>query len=438
MQCLKSLVVSTDTDDHNSGLVSRVGRKKEMVHIQQFGRILDWFGPVSKNVTLPPLRSLLGPNEFLFPKKNPLPQTNLGGCPPEHAGAGTQKQSKKHAVRKRREENIRNRLSESNTDEGSIVDHSTPENTSTCSEYESKGNDDVYDYGGQLVDFAAVLPVELSMIIFFYFDEYDWPDLQSVCKSWAAIINMMQKKKRRAPSQTSSGIQNRDRGQQLREKRPGGRSSRNADPRTLPHLSRGNSTGDLLSKVKKPNKSSSASNQPVPALQHFKSSLLTRNRVGSSNVEGSPVLKDQSIYCMWDDEEKNDEDDSGLECTSEHCPKKTILDTIFDVLTKKWFHGELETTEATYLIQNYPQGTFLVRFSTNATHPGAFTVTRVAGGPSIGHIRITRSEDGKGRFIVNKDLVFDSLVETIENTRSLLGLTMSCPGSPYQKFFASS
>jgi len=219
------------------------------------------------------------------------------------------------------------------------------------------------------------------MIIFFYFDEYDWPDLQSVCKSWAAIINMMQKKKRRAPSQTSSGIQNRDRGQQLREKRPGGRSSRNADPRTLPHLSRGNSTGDLLSKVKKPNKSSSASNQPVPALQHFKSSLLTRNRVGSSNVEGSPVLKDQSIYCMWDDEEKNDEDDSGLEvhhrspfsilpfvteltgsaltlclqCTSEHCPKKTILDTIFDVLTKKWFHGELETTEATYLIQNYPQ-----------------------------------------------------------------------------------
>lgn len=26
------------------------------MHIQQFGRILDWFGPVSKNVTLPPPR----------------------------------------------------------------------------------------------------------------------------------------------------------------------------------------------------------------------------------------------------------------------------------------------------------------------------------------------------------------------------------------------
>jgi len=51
------------------------------------------------------------------------------------------------------------------------------------------------------------------------------------------------------------------------------------------------------------------------------------------------------------------------------------------------------------------KGTFLVRFSTNATHPGAFTVTRVAGGPSIGHIRITRSEDGKGRCVNESSLV---------------------------------
>lgn len=109
-----------------------------------------------------------------------------------------------------------------------------------------------------------------------------------------------------------------------------------------------------------------------------------------------------------------------------------------------------------------------MRFSTNATHPGAFTITRVAAGPSIGHIRITRSDDGKGRFVVapaptplsqrkthcvcvvcacvsccphthrfmvNKDMVFDSLVETIESTKTILGLTSSCPGSPFYKKF---
>jgi len=37
--------------------------------------------------------------------------------------------------------------------------------------------------------------------------------------------------------------------------------------------------------------------------------------------------------------------------------------------------------------------------------------------------------------MVNKDMVFDSLVETIESTKTILGLTSSCPGSPFYKKF---
>jgi hypothetical protein len=39
--------------------------------------------------------------------------------------------------------------------------------------------------------------------------------------------------------------------------------------------------------------------------------------------------------------------------------------------------------------------------------------------------------------MVNKDMVFDSLVETIESTKNILGLTSSCPGSPFYKKFGT-
>ncbi len=44
-----------------------------------------------------------------------------------------------------------------------------------------------------------------------------------------------------------------------------------------------------------------------------------------------------------------------LQVVPEANPKRTILDAIHAVLTQKWFHGDIETADATYRIQNCPQ-----------------------------------------------------------------------------------
>ncbi len=99
------------------------------------------------------------------------------------------------------------------------------------------------DAKSRRVDFASVLPVELSLAIFRYFDEYDWTDLQSVCRNWATIINVLRNKQqrrlRRRPSRESSASSRQ--ADKASKKKP--KKSR-IDPKTF-HLARGMSTGAL-------------------------------------------------------------------------------------------------------------------------------------------------------------------------------------------------
>jgi hypothetical protein len=96
--------------------------------------------------------------------------------------------------------------------------------------------------------------------------------------------------------------------------------------------------------------------------------------------------KDESVYCSWSDDDEDCElvvraffhlgslqvvgrrhnaqalfltvlrtRVVPLQSVPEASPKKTILDAIHAVLTQKWFHGDIETADATYRIQNCPQ-----------------------------------------------------------------------------------
>lgn len=493
MQCFKALVVSKDpVDEGTLALGSRIAvRKKEMVHIQQFGRILDWFGPVSKNVTLPPPRPSTCDEALVSPRKQALMRKGKGGgaaCTKEKSasGHGSHKDGRRAGSGKRRAATRRKRAgrghyaSESDDDSESSSEEEEADVTDSSESDSESEEESERDAKSKRVDFASVLPVELSLAIFRYFDEYDWTDLQSVCRNWATIINVLRNKQQRRLRRRPSRDDQAKKGTKNKKK------SR-IDPKTF-HLARGMSTGALsLSSVKNKHHAgnSHSGGKLIDSLQdkkhggagskmermgkNFKSSaLLTRKRrtkggggddsssSSSEDTDGDvdtpPAFaapskrerrrerrhhqdKDDSAYCSWSDDDDDECDMDSWEMVPEANPKRTILDAIHAVLTQKWFHGDIETADATYRIQSCPQGTFLVRFSTNATHPGAFTITRVAAGPSIGHIRITRSDDGKGRFMVNKDMVFDSLVETIESTKNILGLTSSCPGSPFYKKF---
>jgi hypothetical protein len=412
MQCLKSLVVVREGESGEGNRPSRAMRKKkELVSIQQFGRVLEWFGPLSKDITLPPPEADLLPRQCLASRD-------------------------------------RDRLKLSDRDKGSRPAPSGEEAGGP------RPSDDP-----KKIDFVAFLPVELSMAVFRYFDEYDWTELESVCRGWAAIIRSLRRKQRiarlrsRPPAKARSSLNSPAMGVGSAIIVPPAKGSSIAKPSPSGSLIKtrsGNGSGSVVPPLVKAN-TSLALTRYQPSHQS-QSSKESKTQKSASAKSGSEWASARSAYCIWDedseedslgaghDEEEDhddDDDDAAVDDDWEASGKRTILNTIYEVLTQKWFHGELETAEATYRIQNCPAGTFLVRFSTNSTHPGAFTITRVAG-TSIGHIRITRSDDGKGKFIVNKDLVFDSLIDTIENTKSLLNLVTPCPGSTFYKKFGSS
>lgn len=211
------------------------------------------------------------------------------------------------------------------------------------------------DAKSKRVDFASVLPVELSLAIFRYFDEYDWTDLQSVCRNWATIINVLRNKQqrrlRRRPSRESSASRQAEKTTKKKKK------SR-IDPKTF-HLARGMSTGALsLSSVKNKHHAgnSHSGGKLIDSLQdkkhggagskmermgkNFKSSaLLTRKRrtkggggddsssSSSEDTDGDvdtpPAFaapskrerrrerrhhqdKDDSAYCSWSDDDDDE------------------------------------------------------------------------------------------------------------------------------------
>jgi len=99
------------------------------------------------------------------------------------------------------------------------------------------------------------------------------------------------------------------------------------------------------------------------------------------------------------------------------------------VMKCSWFHGDISTEDAITLLsaQKFPQGTFLVRFST--TNPGSFTISSVSSTSSIKHQRI--SSTGDGRFTFNGKH-YDDLSDIIKDSTDLF---IPCPGSKYALLF---
>lgn len=104
-----------------------------------------------------------------------------------------------------------------------------------------------------------------------------------------------------------------------------------------------------------------------------------------------------------------------------------FLDKISTLLRQPWFHGELTTIDAERKLKHQPRGTFLVRFSSR--DPGSYTMSASDKNGTISHFRIFHKPTSGYRFC--SQLVFPTLEALVGHIQAQLGLTLPCPGSPF-------
>lgn len=101
--------------------------------------------------------------------------------------------------------------------------------------------------------------------------------------------------------------------------------------------------------------------------------------------------------------------------------------------TRRWFHGDITTSEAEARLMRRCVGTFLVRFSSVV---GCFAITKVIAGENDSrktvHQRILRTPDYQ--FAIGED-IYPSLVVLISQNANKLGLLYPCFGSQYKEMF---
>ncbi|KAL6076941.1 serine/threonine-protein kinase STY17 isoform X1 [Balamuthia mandrillaris] len=114
----------------------------------------------------------------------------------------------------------------------------------------------------------------------------------------------------------------------------------------------------------------------------------------------------------------------------------TFLESVCEILSKEWFHGDIETAEAQRRLSGQAQGCYLVRFSNNPLTPGCYTISRVAADDHIVHMRVTH-QPGVG-FSVNGERCYASLDELIYALSGPLKLKSPCAGSQYSQLFGTS
>lgn len=85
-----------------------------------------------------------------------------------------------------------------------------------------------------------------------------------------------------------------------------------------------------------------------------------------------------------------------------------FMDTIREMLSQKWFHGELDTADAQACLNGKPPGSFLVRFS--STNPGCFTTSQIVADGTVRHQRV-QHQPGKGFLFQN--VMYPRLTELI-------------------------
>ncbi|KAL6062210.1 serine/threonine-protein kinase STY17 isoform X1 [Balamuthia mandrillaris] len=106
-----------------------------------------------------------------------------------------------------------------------------------------------------------------------------------------------------------------------------------------------------------------------------------------------------------------------------------FLDNLREMLSRPWFHGDVEMEDAQLRLNGAPPGTFLVRFS---RQKGAYAITRVSEGGSIGNIRIARTSQGLS---VSDDKHYATLDELIADLGDKLHLITACGGSRFLPLF---
>jgi serine/threonine protein kinase len=111
---------------------------------------------------------------------------------------------------------------------------------------------------------------------------------------------------------------------------------------------------------------------------------------------------------------------------------ETVLDRMRLLLENKWFHGDISSNEAARRFRGKEPGTFLVRFTTNADFPGAFTITRFSQQETVSNIRVIQDKNG---FYVNKNSVHPTLETLILDLQDTLFLKFPCDGSRFQSLF---
>jgi serine/threonine protein kinase len=104
-----------------------------------------------------------------------------------------------------------------------------------------------------------------------------------------------------------------------------------------------------------------------------------------------------------------------------------FLDNIRELLSQKWFHGELDTADAAARLNAQPPGSFLVRFS--STNPGCFTTSQVTADGSIRHQRVS-NQPGKGFLFQN--VLYPRLAELIAAT---FNTALACPNYKFLAIF---
>ena len=89
---------------------------------------------------------------------------------------------------------------------------------------------------------------------------------------------------------------------------------------------------------------------------------------------------------------------------------RLFLDRIRAVLRQRWYHGNLSREAACDALKGQPQGTFLVRMSTNPLHSAVLSLNT---GRNINHVQI-EFVPRRGFRLLGKEQHFESVTALVE------------------------